>query len=477
MKYLVLLFLVACGGSEPKLSVAELMKPETCLECHPVHHEQWSGSMHAYAAEDPVFVAMNARGQRETNGKLGDFCVQCHAPMAVALGLTNGENFDPAALPSEAKGVTCYFCHNVTEVDDIHNNPLQIAMDDTMRGGLKGAKGNPAHNSKYDALMDSDKNESEMCGACHDISVPEEINGVPGGVDVERTFKEWQTTFFATNKEPQIHTTCGGCHMFSKTDVIADFDGVQSRENGFHEHAWPAIDQALTPFPQMQQQAELIERDLKGAVAIVGPNRLGSAPLGGICVTPENGGQISVRVDSINVGHAFPSGAAQDRRVWVQVRAFDATDQLIFESGVVPPGIDPEQINDPHLFGMWDRVYKKDNTPAHFFWEIARVDSSSLLRPPVTNDPTDPRVDHSTTKLYPIVGMQNVVQRVETRMFMRALPFEVVDDLIASGDLAPGIRDQLPTLEIQAAHRVWKRGPTTVDSATGCCSASDKCKP
>ena len=43
--------------------------------------------MHAYAAEDPVFLAMNQRGQRETNGELGDFCVQCHAPVAVHVGL------------------------------------------------------------------------------------------------------------------------------------------------------------------------------------------------------------------------------------------------------------------------------------------------------------------------------------------------------------------------------------------------------
>ena len=29
---------------------------------------------------------MNKRGQRETNGALGTFCLKCHAPMAVALG-------------------------------------------------------------------------------------------------------------------------------------------------------------------------------------------------------------------------------------------------------------------------------------------------------------------------------------------------------------------------------------------------------
>ncbi|HLL23901.1 MAG TPA: ammonia-forming cytochrome c nitrite reductase subunit c552, partial [Kofleriaceae bacterium] len=401
MKYLVLvLALVACSdGDDTKLSVDELMKPETCMECHPKHYQQWSGSMHAYAAEDPVFVAMNNRGQRETNGKLGKFCVSCHAPMAVALGLTTGENFDPAALPSHAKGVTCYFCHNVTDVTTIHNNGLTLAMDQTMRGGLENPRSSPAHGSKYDRLMDSDRNESEMCGSCHDVHVPAELNGVPGGVAVERTFKEWQSTFFFTDKSPNIHLTCGGCHMPSSSDVVADFEGVTLRPNGFHEHAWPAVDQALTPFPETQMQAELIERDLKGAVAIIGPNPLGGgAPLGGICLTPEGGGRITVRADTINVGHAFPSGVAQDRRVWVQVTAYDANNNVLFESGKVPAGMDPEQINDPNLFGMWDRVYKADNTKAHFFWEIARSDPSWMLRPPVTNDPTNPLVDHSSTR-------------------------------------------------------------------------------
>lgn len=473
MKYLIVMCaLVACGGDGgPKLSVAELQDPATCMECHPQHYQQWSGSMHAYAAEDPVFVAMNNRGQRETQGKLGTFCVSCHAPMAVALGLTNGENFDPAAMPPVAKGITCYFCHNVDKVTDIHNNGLHLAMDQTMRGGLEDPKGNPAHHSKYDRLMDSDRNESEMCGSCHDINVPEAINGVPGGVDVERTFKEWKTTFFFTDKRPNIHLTCGGCHMFSKDDVVADFDGVELRPSGFHEHAWPAIDQALTPFPEMQAQADLIDRDLKDALAIINTNQSG---LGGICVTPQNGGQITVRVDTFNVGHAFPSGASQDRRVWVEVIAYDASNNVLFQSGVVPPGMDPEQINDPNLLGMWDRVFKKDNTPAHFFWEIARVDSSTLLQPPVTNDPLDPRVDHSVTKAYPIAGMQGLVERVTTRMFVRALPYEVIDDLIASGDLAPGIRDALPTLEVKGARREWRRANR--DAATGCCDRFDKCQ-
>ena len=57
--------------------------------------------MHAYAADDPVFVAMNQRGQRETAGALGDFCVKCHAPVAVHDGLTT-DGLNLATLPSRS---------------------------------------------------------------------------------------------------------------------------------------------------------------------------------------------------------------------------------------------------------------------------------------------------------------------------------------------------------------------------------------
>ena len=63
-----------------------LLDPQTCEQCHVDHYADWSGSMHAYASDDPVFRAMNERGQRETNGQLGDFCVKCHAPMALRRG-------------------------------------------------------------------------------------------------------------------------------------------------------------------------------------------------------------------------------------------------------------------------------------------------------------------------------------------------------------------------------------------------------
>ena len=173
-----------------KLTRAELMDPQSCAECHPNHVREWSGSMHAYAAEDPVFRALNARGQRDTDGELGDFCVQCHAPMAVREGLTT-DGLNLAEVPQEYKGVTCYFCHTINGIEDDHNAEVTLAGGIAMRGGIANPVANDAHPSKYSVLHDrNDLESAKLCGSCHDIITPK-------GVHLERTFAEWQETLFA----------------------------------------------------------------------------------------------------------------------------------------------------------------------------------------------------------------------------------------------------------------------------------------
>ncbi len=440
-------FGAACGDSGSARPIAELQDPGTCNECHPKHVLQWSGSMHAYASDDPVFVAMNQRGQRETGGALGTFCVKCHAPMAVELGLTTGADFDPAVLPAAARGITCYFCHNVASVTEMHNNGLVLANDQTMRGGLANPVSSPAHRSTYDKLMDSDINQSEICGSCHDVVTPR-------GVELERTYQEWQSTFFAEH-DPAHHLTCGSCHMRSSTDVVADAPGlnVKSRMNGFHEHLWPGIDHALTPFPELDAQAAAIKRDLDAAIAVVGPASLASTVQpGGICLDPP--GILNVRIDSIGTAHKWPSGAAQDRRAWLEVVATDVAGAEVFTTGVVPDGVDPEQIGDPHLFGLWDRALKDDGTPAHFFWDVAQVDSQ-LLRPPVTLDKNSPAFDHSSIARFDIGPDYTRIETITARIRIRPLAHAMLDDLVRSGDLAASVPGQLRTLDILGTQSLW----------------------
>src|SRR5262249_50440781 len=153
------------------------------------------------------------RGQRETSGALGTFCVQCHAPMAVALGTITPANvvgFDLSTLPPAQKGITCYFCHDVKAVAADHNNGLQLAMDQTMRGAFRDRPTSPAHFARYDTKrMRGATDKSTMCGSCHDVTLP-------SGVALETTYQEWQASVFAQNDPSHdVPMTCGVCHMQS----------------------------------------------------------------------------------------------------------------------------------------------------------------------------------------------------------------------------------------------------------------------
>ncbi len=435
--FLLVLLAPGCGDDQDLLPTEELMKPEACMSCHPKHFQEWSGSMHAYAADDPVFLAMNRRGQEDTGGQLGDFCVGCHAPMAVRLGLTT-DGLNLAEVPQWAKGVTCFFCHSVDRVEGDHNNPLVLASDGVMRGGLRDAITSPAHRSGYSDLLDVDaQTSSPLCGACHDIVTP-------AGVHLERTFTEWKTTIFASEL-PRQHLSCGACHMVASTDVVADVPGldVPLRQFGRREHTFAGIDVALTPWPEAEAQRAAIERDLK---AVVAPR---------VCVEPVDGGRIRYRLDNVGAGHMFPSGAAHDRRAWAEVIAYDAGGAVLFSSGVVPDGMDPEQLADPNLFGLWDRTFDAQGAPAKFFWDVASYDSR-LLPPAVTTDPNDPRFDHAVSQLYPIPGMAAQVARVTARVRIRPLPYALLDELTSSGHLDGAVRSALPTLEVSGSVLEWR---------------------
>ena len=236
---------------EPTFTKSDLLDPASCKPCHMKHYTEWSGSMHAYASEDPVFVAMNKRGQEETGGELGSFCVQCHAPMAVQTGAsTNGLNL--ADVEPTLRGVTCYFCHSVDSVGEAHdfNNALHLATDGILRGAYADPVSNTAHRSGYSKLHDRDKLESaRMCGACHDIVTPL-------GAPIERTFQEWQGSVFS---QPAVGTTCGQCHMDqSKTpEPAADAPHVFARRT--HSHLFPAVDTAVTAFPETEAQNTAVQ--------------------------------------------------------------------------------------------------------------------------------------------------------------------------------------------------------------------------
>lgn len=412
------------------LTREQLLDPQSCAQCHPNHVREWSGSMHAYAAEDPLFRALNARGQRETNGELGDFCVNCHAPMAVREGLTtDGLNLDD--VPRELRGVTCYFCHSVDAVEGDHNNPLRLADDLVMRGGYTDPAPSTAHRSAYSELHDRNQlQSSQLCGACHDVVTPL-------GAHIERTFKEWQDSLYSRPElgEPQ---SCSNCHMRGRDDFAAAVDGAPVRR--VHDHAMPGVDLALTPWPERDAQREAVQRSLDTTV------------LTEMCVFPERG-RIAVSLENISAGHAFPSGSVPDRRAWVEVIGY-LGDDVVFASGALGPNdaVAEAAAADPTLWWFGDLLFDADGAPTHFFWDAASY-QSNLLPAPAARSPLDPRwFDPHQLREYTDVPF---VDRVTARVRLRAFALDIARDLVASGDLDPAMLDELPTFDLAASAVEW----------------------
>src|SRR5262249_3979129 len=138
----------------------------------------------------------------------------------------------------------------------------------------------------------------------------------------------------------------------------------------------------------------------------------------------------------------------------LEVIARDAAGAVVFQSGAVPDGMDPDETADPSLEGLWDRVYKDSGAPAHFFWDVARVDSR-LLRPPVTLDKNSPAFDHSTTFMFNVSAVFSRIDSITARIRIRPLSYALLADLVASGDVAPTVAGQLKTLDIFGTQSLW----------------------
>ncbi len=428
----ITLLALGCNERTYTLSGEAMMKPEACAECHRSHYDEWRGSMHAYASEDPVFIAMNQRGQRETNGALGDFCVRCHAPLAVALGETT-DGLNLKELPSHLQGVNCYFCHNVQEVAGTHNNPLVLANDNVMRGGISNPMRTKAHASAYSPHLDGDNLASaDLCGSCHDIVTPK-------GVHIERTFAEWKETLYS-KEDTQPFLTCTACHFEGINEVVASVPNAPIRRR--HRHGAPGVDLALTDFPFAAEQREEVQAALDSTL---------SAEL---CVYPDgSGANVVVTLENIGAGHRWPSGSTPDRRAWVQVVA-RKEGAVLFESGVVPEGEALSSQDDPTLWIFRDWLLDAEGEEVSMFWE-AESYRSQLLPGPTALSPLDPTyLETHVVRYYPVEG--GIPDEVSIEVRIRPVGLDLIDDLIESGDLDPKFRARIPTLTLGSTQLTWR---------------------
>jgi hypothetical protein len=209
------------------------------------------------------------------------------------------------------------------------------------------------------AFLESPYHRSaDLCGTCHDVSNPVYVAGAtPGdyvlnGFDaphpdgdlrnmfpIERTYSEWTETAYANGgvyapqfagaKPDGIVSTCQDCHMRDVAGKGAD-GGPTRSDLPLHDltggnHFIPDILPSFFPGEvdslrlNAGKQRAIQMLQLAASMALA-PGQAGSRPTVTVTITNET-------------GHKLPSGYPEGRRIWLNLKAYDIDNNLVYESG------------------------------------------------------------------------------------------------------------------------------------------------
>ncbi len=356
----------------------------TCIACHgdydpdAEHWYNWQGSMMAQAMRDPLYLA-TLRVAESVAPSVGDLCLRCHTPN----GWAEGRSLDTSGnslIAKDYQGVNCVFCHSMVDpvyvegqspaadaailadleqVPTAHANGGFVLDPDPVRRGPY-ADAEAAHQFQYSPFHVS----AALCGTCHDVSNPVFVKGIGDGTydlqaldtphpdgdprnmfPIERTYSEWLVSEYAStgvyqpqfagNKPDGIVSTCQDCHMRDVTGVGAAIGGTPTRTDlGLHDMTGgnTFVPDILPDFyPGEVDPVELQAGKLRAQAMLTLAATLE--------VTSDNRDfQPGINVRVINESaHKLPSGYPEGRRAWLNVKAFDAADQLVYESAAYDP--------------------------------------------------------------------------------------------------------------------------------------------
>lgn len=93
-------------------SSAEFTEPSTCGECHPDKYEEWRGSMHSLAFQDPIYQGELNLAIAAVGHDIAKQCEGCHTAAAVVTGEIKGAGLKDLS-PMAMAGVSCDVCHSI----------------------------------------------------------------------------------------------------------------------------------------------------------------------------------------------------------------------------------------------------------------------------------------------------------------------------------------------------------------------------
>ncbi len=396
-------------GTQPLTVTDNFALPSTCSPCHSNFgfpevepFAAWKGSMMAQSGRDPLMLAALAIANQDLE-HAGETCLRCHMPKGWLEGRSVPED-GTAITAGDREGVQCSVCHRLVDPFPSPENPPEDAailsglsqpvtvlgsammvVDpiDRLRGpfDVVADLGGDPHAPTRPTLISPYHASSELCGTCHNVFNPAFTRNMSGeyvlnaldtpgdpafGFPEQSTYDEWAASTFATTgvTAPQfggngtVVSTCQDCHMpavsgrdanggFLRDDVpLHEFVGGNAfipKVLPFHPAFGPDVDPTLLA-KTVDKATSMLRRAASMALDL-------------------QNGTLTVRVQNES-GHKLPTGYPDGRRMWLHVRALDASRTVVFESGryvfstaeLVGYGLTPmDQGYDPNLH-VWEAV-------------------------------------------------------------------------------------------------------------------------
>jgi nitrate/TMAO reductase-like tetraheme cytochrome c subunit len=264
---------------------------ETSATCAPCHvdiarqHEQAMMSQAFVHHWDEIEYFQLAVPHAEKEPKVAGVkagCNGCHAPLAFLAGDIPPR--PPAAGTRANEGVSCDLCHSVTGfAGDVPYNFNWIAAPGKVKQGSRGDVESPHHESRANPFLHT----AEFCGTCHNEKDP-------WGLFVKSTHLEWKE-----GPHGRAGIVCQDCHMppAPGSSALMAPERADVRQHLFHGAHDPG---KLAGVVEVRIHPDLREAEPGDAV------------------------KLTAVVVNAKAGHKVPTGSAEERLLWLDVRAVDS---------------------------------------------------------------------------------------------------------------------------------------------------------
>lgn len=334
-------------------SAAEFTDPETCSGCHPEKYEEWNGSVHQLALQDPVYQGELNKAVKAVGHEISRQCEGCHTP----IGVVTGEVKQPGLAglsPVALAGVSCDVCHSVsgtshlqTPAREPENGSLILSPGRDGKEGPVLVKRGPVPPSPdcgggFHECVESPLHlRADLCASCHQVYHYE------AHFPLEATYLEWKHGPYA-----QREILCQDCHMVELDVFRRSADRFQKPKREELHHYFNGANYLLYQLASgaakkagnadlaatLQRKYEMAVERLRSAAEL----ELAPVYRGGTLA------ELRIRVKNLRAGHNLPTSLTNVRQMWLEVTIRDGRGKLLHSSGAV--GKDGALPPDTRLF-------------------------------------------------------------------------------------------------------------------------------